>query len=55
VEECKSPGKKTQISKMLLEAFGISQRTMQRKIGVALKKRHNIISSPVSKDVFKIP
>ncbi len=37
VEECNSPGKKNQKTQMLLEAFGISQHTMQIKFGVTQK------------------
>ena len=50
-----SRSKQSQNTKKLADAFGISQRTMRRKIGKALKKRHHIITSPSSKDILKIP
>ena len=55
MEDSNSLGKKNQKTKMLSETCGISQHTVQRKVGVAPKKHHNIISSPDSKDVFKTP
>ena len=50
-----SMSKQSQNTQKLAVTFGISQRTMRRKIGKALKKRHHIITSASSKDIFKIP
>ena len=50
-----STSKRSVPTKLLSKCFDMSQRTIQRKVGRGIKKRHHIITNNISKDMCKIP